>query len=228
VHFRADGTVRSSVEVIGVVSRSVGCPTSEGSTETIVALMVVSRVVEHLYLPLAVRPPGLFHTGPLSYITCNVCRREGLRCHLTPTRPFRARHLRIRTLDSRPTMQSCPSAKECRLPSQSYGYGQTGACIAWHSIASHESNASKHPGLPRFVTHRKPSKLQAHRLAFPRKHPDEPVHTIRRHPRRGEPSFDSTPTPIPSTSVSLAALQYTRARHCGPRCMLSFWILQQS
>jgi hypothetical protein len=92
VHFRADGTVRSSVEVIGVVSRSVGCFMSEGSTETIVALMVVSRVVEHLYLPLAVRPSGLFHTEPLSYITCNVCRREGLRCHLTPTRPFRARH----------------------------------------------------------------------------------------------------------------------------------------
>jgi hypothetical protein len=75
-----------------VVSRSVGCFMSEGSTETIVALMIVSRVVEHLYLPLAVRPSGPFHTEPLSYITCNVCRREGLRCHLTPTRPFRARH----------------------------------------------------------------------------------------------------------------------------------------
>jgi hypothetical protein len=35
---------------------------SEYLTETIVALMVVSRVVEHLYLPLAVRPSGPFHT----------------------------------------------------------------------------------------------------------------------------------------------------------------------
>jgi hypothetical protein len=62
VHFRADGTVRSSVEVIGVVSRSVGCFMSEGSTETIVALMVVSRVFEHLCLPLAVRSSRPSHT----------------------------------------------------------------------------------------------------------------------------------------------------------------------
>jgi hypothetical protein len=62
VHFRADGTVRSSGEVIGVVSRSVGCFTSECLTETIVALLVVSRVVEHLHLSLAVRSSGPFHT----------------------------------------------------------------------------------------------------------------------------------------------------------------------
>ena len=62
MHFRADGMVRSSGEVVGVVSRSVGCFMSECLTETIVALMVVSRVVEHLYLPLAVRPSGPFHT----------------------------------------------------------------------------------------------------------------------------------------------------------------------
>jgi hypothetical protein len=100
--------------------------------------------------------------------------------------------------------------------------------LASHGIASHESNASKHPRLPRFVTHRKLSKLQAHRLALPRKHPYEPVHTIRRKPRRGEPSFASTSTPSSSLFVSLTALQHTRARHCGPRCMTSFWILQQS
>lgn len=151
----------------------------------------MSGVTEGQDVPLVPKSPFNRANSPVPFADGSGCDATSP-SFIVPFGPRSWARLRIRTLDSRLPAYSCGSA---RKPSQATATGKL--VLAWHGIAWHESNASKHlrpPPLSRFVPHRKlPSLLAIGRASHantPRTHPRESPQTTPHRAVRCPRTFD--------------------------------------